>query len=133
MTFSEAAVEVLKAAGKPLHYKRITVLAIEKNLLSHVGKSPEVTMSARLAALVTRDKGEAPIIRLAPGIFGLRDWGEAVPVYQAELDQEVVPAAPAVIETLPDGVSGAEDETVEDAGAAPDTEPSVEPSAEPAP
>ena len=109
MTFSEAAVEVLKTVGKPLHYKRITVLAIEKNLLSHVGKSPEVTMSARLAALVTRDKGEAPIIRLAPGIFGLRDWGDAVPVDQAELDEEVAAPAPAVIETLPDGVSGIDD------------------------
>ena len=50
MTFTEAAAEVLRIAGKALHYKEITELAIEKNLLSHVGKSPEVTMGARLAA-----------------------------------------------------------------------------------
>src|SRR5690606_19491161 len=48
MTFTDAAREVLKQSGRPLHYKEITELAIEKNLLSHVGKSPEVTMGARL-------------------------------------------------------------------------------------
>ena len=50
MTFTDAAAEVLRLVGKPLHYKEITDIAIEKNLLSHVGKSPEVTMGARLAA-----------------------------------------------------------------------------------
>ena len=51
MTFTDAAAEVLRLVGRPLHYKEITDIAIEKNLLSHVGKSPEVTMGARLAAI----------------------------------------------------------------------------------
>src|ERR1043165_7647669 len=50
MTFTEAAAHVLRLVGKPLHYKEITDVAIERDLLSHVGKSPEVTMGARLAA-----------------------------------------------------------------------------------
>ena len=33
MTFTEAAAEVLRLAGKPLHYKEITEMAIEKNLI----------------------------------------------------------------------------------------------------
>lgn len=74
MTFTEAAAEVLRIAGKPLHYKEITELAIEKNLLSHVGKSPEVTMGARLAALLKKEDKENPIIRVKPGVFGLREW-----------------------------------------------------------
>src|SRR5215207_5353683 len=74
MTFTEAAAEVLRMAGKPLHYKEITELAIEKNLLSHVGKSPEVTMGARLAALLKKEDKENPIIRVKPGVFGLREW-----------------------------------------------------------
>src|SRR5690242_9388765 len=74
MTFTEAATEVLRIAGKPLHYKEITELAIEKNLLSHVGKSPEVTMGARLAALLKKEDKENPIIRVKPGVFGLREW-----------------------------------------------------------
>src|SRR5205085_232687 len=74
MTFTEAAAEVLRLAGKPLHYKEITELAIEKNLLSHVGKSPEVTMGARLAALLKKEDKENPIVRVKPGVFALREW-----------------------------------------------------------
>ncbi len=76
MTFTEAAEAVLRKAGKPLHYKKITQFAIEQNLLSHVGKTPEVTMSTRLATVVKKDRGDAPILRVKPGVFGLRDWGE---------------------------------------------------------
>jgi hypothetical protein len=76
MTFTEAAAEVLRLAGKALHYKEITELAIEKNLLSHVGKSPEVTMGARLAALLKKEDKTNPIVRVKPGVFGLRDWSE---------------------------------------------------------
>src|SRR5271154_915846 len=76
MTFTEAAAEVLRLAGKPLHYKEITELAIEKNLLSHVGKSPEVTMGARLAALLKKDDKGNPIVRVKPGVFALREWSE---------------------------------------------------------
>ncbi|HEY2734141.1 MAG TPA: winged helix-turn-helix domain-containing protein, partial [Polyangiales bacterium] len=73
MTFTEAALEVLRSAGEPLHYKKITELAIEKNLLSHVGKTPEVTMSSRLAMMVKKDRGQAPIIKVKPGVFAIRE------------------------------------------------------------
>lgn len=76
MTFTEAAAEVLRQKGKPLHYKEITELAIEKNLLSHVGKSPEVTMGQRLAALLKKEDKTNPIVRVRPGVFALREWGK---------------------------------------------------------
>src|SRR5512135_783679 len=78
MTFTEAAAEVLRLAGKPLHYKEITEVAIEKNLLSHVGKSPEVTMGARLAALVKKGDKDNPLVRIKPGVFALREWDRSV-------------------------------------------------------
>jgi hypothetical protein len=74
MTFTEAAAQVLRLIGKPLHYKEITDVAIERNLLSHVGKSPEVTMGARLAALVKKGDKENPLVRVKPGVFALREW-----------------------------------------------------------
>src|SRR5437762_13452917 len=77
MTFTEAAAEVLRLVGRPLHYKEITDLAIEKNLLSHVGKSPEVTMGARLAALLKKSSKENPLVRVKPGVFALREWDDA--------------------------------------------------------
>src|SRR5690349_15624339 len=76
MTFTEAAAQVLRLVGKPLHYKEITDVAIEKDLLSHVGKSPEVTMGARLAALVKKGDKENPLVRIKPGVFALRDWDQ---------------------------------------------------------
>jgi len=98
MTFTEAAAEVLRMAGKPLHYKEITELAIEKNLLSHVGKSPEVTMGARLAALLKKEDKDNPIVRVKPGVFALREWegkkkkrggAEEAPVEEDTTDVEV--------------------------------------------
>src|SRR5512145_625886 len=76
MTFTEAAAQVLRLVGKPLHYKEITDVAIEKNLLSHVGKSPEVTMGARLAALVKKSDKDNPLVRVKPGVFALREWDQ---------------------------------------------------------
>src|SRR6187402_423824 len=76
MTFTEAAAQVLRLVGKPLHYKEITDVAIEKDLLSHVGKSPEVTMGARLAALVKKGDKENPLVRVKPGVFALREWDQ---------------------------------------------------------
>ncbi|HSC89842.1 MAG TPA: HTH domain-containing protein [Polyangiaceae bacterium] len=76
MTFTEAAALVLRIVGKPLHYKEITDVAIERNLLSHVGKSPEVTMGARLNALIKKIDKDNPLVRVKPGVFALRDWDE---------------------------------------------------------
>src|ERR1700679_3300648 len=76
MTFTDAAAEVLRLVGRPLHYKEITDIAIEKNLLSHVGKSPEVTMGARLAAPLKKDSAGDPLIRVKPGVFALREWDD---------------------------------------------------------
>jgi hypothetical protein len=74
MTFTEAAVEILRLVGRPLHYKKITELAIERNLLSHVGKAPELTMSSRLAMMVKKDRGDEPIVKVKPGVFALREF-----------------------------------------------------------
>ncbi|MCH2110657.1 MAG: winged helix-turn-helix domain-containing protein, partial [Polyangiaceae bacterium] len=76
MTFTEAALQVLRLVGKPLHYKEITEAAIEKSLLSHVGKSPEVTMGSRLSAQVKKAMKENPLQRVKPGVFALTDWDE---------------------------------------------------------
>ncbi|HEX7667731.1 MAG TPA: winged helix-turn-helix domain-containing protein, partial [Polyangiaceae bacterium] len=94
MTFTEAAAEVLRSAGKPLHYKEITELAIEKNLLSHVGKSPEVTMGARLAALLKKEDKTNPIVRVKPGVFALREWDGKKPKKGEKEEAVAVEEAP---------------------------------------
>src|SRR5438874_2342073 len=74
MTFTEAAVEVLRRAGKPLHYKEIAEQAVRENLLSHVGQDPEITMGQRLAAMAKRED-DRKVVAVAPdGTFALSEW-----------------------------------------------------------
>jgi len=94
MTFTEAAEAVLRKVGKPLHYKKITQLAIEQNLLSHIGKTPEVTMSTRLATLTKKDRGDQNVIRVGPGVFGLREWGAAPAEGDATIAEDAAASAP---------------------------------------
>src|SRR5438477_1885791 len=73
MTFTEAAVEVLRRAGKPLHFKEIAEVALSQNLLSHVGQDPEVTMGQRLAAMAKREE-DRKVVAVAPdGTFALSE------------------------------------------------------------
>ena len=112
MTFTEAAAQVLRLVGKPLHYKEITDVAIEKNLLSHVGKSPEVTMGARLAALVKKGDKENPLVRIKPGVFALREWEPAM------IEKGLADRTPALERLAAQGYSGEpEVDTAEEAPA----------------
>ncbi|MGB5222266.1 MAG: winged helix-turn-helix domain-containing protein, partial [Polyangiales bacterium] len=117
MTFTEAAVEVLRSVGKPLHYKKITEIAIERNLLSHVGKTPETTMSSRLATMVKKDRGDAPIIKVKPGVFALRDSAEE----PEEEDTTAESDAPEVAEAGEQALEVADDTPAEEA----EEEPSI--------
>jgi len=115
MTFTDAAVEVLRLVGKPLHYKEITDSAIERNLLSHVGKSPEVTMGARLAALMKKEDGDNPLVRVKPGVFALREWDAAT--VKAGLDARKggkKPRAGAAPDAASDEVEADDDDAVAD-------------------
>ena len=48
MNVQDAAIQVLKEAGKPLHAKEIAKRIIEAGLWVAKGKTPEATVSARL-------------------------------------------------------------------------------------
>src|SRR5436305_14101535 len=91
MTFTEAAVEVLRRTGKPLHYKEIADVALRDNLLSHVGQDPEVTMGQRLAAMAKREE-DRKVVAVAPdGTFALIEW--AVPA-EAQVEAVAPPLQP---------------------------------------
>jgi hypothetical protein len=73
MTFYEAALRVLEEAGSPLLSAEITKRSVEKGLLSHIGKAPEVTMLARLAAMAKRPRDRRLMVT-AKDTFALTDW-----------------------------------------------------------
>lgn len=72
MTFYEAALEVLRRTGRPLHYKKITERAINEELLSHIGKTPEETMESRLDQ-EARKSDTAWIVMTRPGVYSLKE------------------------------------------------------------
>lgn len=71
MTFLEAAFEVLRREGRPLHFKDLTRLALKYDLLSVVGRDPEEMMQSRLQAEARRPSTD--LVRISPGVFGMRN------------------------------------------------------------
>jgi hypothetical protein len=75
MTFTEAAIEVLRREGKPLHFSKIAEIAIRESLLDHVGKVPDDTMADQLAAHCRLPHSERRVMPVQHGTFGLVEWG----------------------------------------------------------
>jgi hypothetical protein len=73
MTFLEAAIEVLKQQRKPLHFKKLTELAVKMELLDHVGRAPETAMQTALANAIKKGQ-PALLLRESPGVFGLKHY-----------------------------------------------------------
>ena len=71
MTFLEAAIAILKREGQPLHFKKLTEIALKENLLTVVGRTPEATMQQRLNDALKKDSTQS-LTREKPGVFGLR-------------------------------------------------------------
>ena len=103
MTFLEAALEILRHEGKPLHYKELTEHALGKKLLTFVGRTPEVTMQTQLTAAVKKAPGN-PFVRVKPGIFGLLRYPEVTADERAAYAKADAPAA--VPSKAPDGERG---------------------------
>src|SRR5262249_17129347 len=87
MTFLEAALDILRREGRPLHYKELTERAMGKKLLTFVGRTPEVTMQTQLTAAVKKAPGN-PFVRVKPGVFGLLRYPELSAKEREEMDEE---------------------------------------------
>ncbi|MBQ9393931.1 MAG: winged helix-turn-helix domain-containing protein [Proteobacteria bacterium] len=97
MTFFEAAIEVLRWAQKPLDYKAITQFAINRNLLGHIGHTPDIIMASCLIRAVQRSETGA-LIRLPSGEFALRGWPEEILNKAAE---QAIPEEASTVEFPP--------------------------------
>jgi hypothetical protein len=65
--YPKAAVTLLKEAMKPLHYKEITNVSIERGMITPTGRTPENTMNGQLnRTLLFYPAGK--------GYFGLMEW-----------------------------------------------------------
>ena len=79
MTAIDAAFEVLHAAGKPLHYREITERMLAQKLWTTNGKTPWVTVNARLGADINEQGGASRFVRVGPGLFALNPSETHIP------------------------------------------------------
>lgn len=70
-TFKQSAIEILKKAGKPLHYTEITRLALESGFLETEGSTPESTMNSQIVVDIKHKGGGSDFIKTAPGTYAL--------------------------------------------------------------
>jgi len=70
-SFKNIAYQILKEAGKPLHSKEITKIALKRGWLKTAGKTPEATMNAELIVDINSKKGESRFIKTGPSVFAL--------------------------------------------------------------
>lgn len=72
-SFKDIAHQILIEAGKPLHYREITDIALEKGLLKTGGKTPWATMSAQLSTDLIQNGENSTFIRTDPGFYFLKN------------------------------------------------------------
>lgn len=70
-SFKDIAYQILKEAGKPLHSKEITKIALQRSWLKTAGKTPEATMNAQLVVDINTKEEKSRFIKTAPSTFGL--------------------------------------------------------------
>ena len=70
-SFKDIAYQILQEAGKPLHSKEITKIALERGWLKTAGKTPEATMNAQLVVDINSKKDKSQFIKTGPSTFGL--------------------------------------------------------------
>ncbi len=69
--FKNAAIEILKENGGPLHYKEITKRALDKGILVTDGKTPDASMNAQIITEINSKGSKATFIKTAPATYDL--------------------------------------------------------------
>jgi len=70
-TFKQSAIQILQKVKTPLHYSKITQLALESGILETEGATPEATMNAQIIVDINTKGEGSDFIKTAPGIFAL--------------------------------------------------------------
>lgn len=86
LTFEQAAVNYLEARGKPVHCKEIVEQILELGLVQSRGKTPKQTLASILNTDIRKRKEFSTFVKVSPGVFGLRNWGDVA----LEENQEIL-------------------------------------------
>ena len=95
MTFLEAAIEVLRGEDEALHFSEIARRAVERDLLSHVGRDPETAMKSCLTSAVRGNPPDAVLMRAKPGHYQVKPDVELPPPPEELVEREAKAKAKA--------------------------------------
>lgn len=104
MKIQDAAIQILRGAGKPLHVKEITERIMEAGLWSSDGKTPDATVGARLYSDIKEHGDQSTFVKVAPQTFFLRDTQMATvcdakePVHKSESTEASPKATPSFLD-----------------------------------
>jgi hypothetical protein len=73
VSMREAAHQILKKAGRPLHYREITRRAIRLGMIRPEGRTPALTLRARMGDDMNRNPA-TPFVRVGDGTYALKEW-----------------------------------------------------------
>ena len=89
MSLKEAIEKILADAGRPLHYKEITKIALQDNLINSTPR-PEATVSARLSAEMKKGSKSAFVkVPDQPGTYALKSPGRIPPPTRPPPEAEI--------------------------------------------
>jgi restriction system protein len=100
LSFTDAAEDILQrhAAGQPMHYRDITKLVLDEDLVKTSGKTPEATLYAQIITENARaEKRGRPVrfVRHGKGMVGLAAWlqpgvQQEIAKHNAEAEQQML-------------------------------------------
>jgi hypothetical protein len=76
-TFLDAAYEILKEAGRPMHYREVTRIALERDSGFSQARDPIDSLGGVLYSEVLRGSNQRGFVKLGGGYFGLAEWGDS--------------------------------------------------------
>ena len=71
MKLADAVIEVLRIAGKPLHYREITNQILDRGLWETLGKEPWNIVNARISTEIKEKGDESRFVRTDLGIYDI--------------------------------------------------------------
>jgi restriction system protein len=72
MNVQDAAIQILKESGVPLHAKELTEKILAADLWQAKGKTPEATVGARIYSDIKKNGERSSFVKVAPQTFALR-------------------------------------------------------------
>jgi hypothetical protein len=75
-SWCEAIIKVLEESDTPLHYSEITSQILSRGYYRTDGATPAATVNAQIAASIIHDGPRSPFVRVAKGVFTLKQIGD---------------------------------------------------------